>query len=114
MPSTRDLTGGGYGPVVTSGGILSGADEKTAIAIQSLSESFISMVGFFYYFFLGECICWSLTRNTVVGVVLAAPLAAVMLEKIDKEEIKKIITLMSLVMGLAIMMKAWNLFVFAG
>lgn len=110
----KGLTGGGYGPVVTSGGVLSGADEKTAIAIQSLSEAFISMVGFFYFFFSGEYVSWSLTRDIVVGVFLAAPLAAVLLKKIDKDDIKMVITLMSLVMGLTIIMKAWGLFIFAG
>ncbi|MBD3171269.1 TSUP family transporter [Candidatus Bathyarchaeota archaeon] len=110
----KGLTGGGYGPVITSGGILSGTDEKAAVAIQSLSESFVSMVGVFYYFFSGDCICWSLTRNTVFGVILAAPVAATILKKIDQDDIKIVITITSFVMGLAIIMKTWDLFIFSG
>jgi uncharacterized protein len=105
----KGLTGGGYGPVITSGGILSGIDEKTAIAIQSLSETFVSLIGFFYYWCSGDFILWSVTRNVAFGVIAAAPLAATILKILDKEDIKKIITFTSLIMSVAIIMKAWNL-----
>jgi len=110
----KGLTGGGYGPVITSGGILSGIDEKAAIAIQSLSESFVSIVGVLYYWLSGNYILWSLTKNTAIGVVLSAPLAAYFVKKTDKDDIKKIITIISVIMSAAIIMKAWNLFIFAG
>jgi uncharacterized membrane protein YfcA len=111
--ANKGLTGGGYGPVITSGGILSGIDEKTAIAIQSLSESFVSLIGFFYYWFSGDFILWSLTRNVALGVIIAGPLAATFLKRIDKDDIKKIITFTSFIMSAAIIMKAWNIVIFS-
>lgn len=110
--ANKGLTGGGYGPVITSGGILSGINEKAAVAIQSLSESFVSLIGFLYYYLYSEGILWSLTRNTALGVVIASPLAATILKNTDENDIKKLITITSIIMSTAIIMKAWNLFLF--
>lgn len=110
--ANKGLTGGGYGPVITSGGILSGINEKAAIAIQSLSESFVSLIGFFYYYMARESILWSLTGNTALGVIMAAPLAAVIIKNFNEDDIKKIITLTSIIMSALIIMKTWNLFIF--
>ncbi|WP_233738197.1 TSUP family transporter [Halocatena pleomorpha] len=41
----KGIGGGGYGPVVTLGQILSGVYEKSAIAIASVAESIVSIVG---------------------------------------------------------------------
>ncbi|WP_410767309.1 sulfite exporter TauE/SafE family protein [Haloferax sp. DFSO60] len=41
----KGIGGGGYGPVVTLGQILSGVYEKSAIAIAGLAESLVSLVG---------------------------------------------------------------------
>ncbi|MFD1513413.1 TSUP family transporter [Halomarina rubra] len=41
----KGIGGGGYGPVVTLGQILSGVYEKSAIAIAGLAESLVSIVG---------------------------------------------------------------------
>ena len=110
--ANKGLTGGGYGPVITSGGILSGINEKAAVAIQSLSESFVSLIGFLYYYLYSEGILWSLTRNTALGVLIASPLAATILKNINENDIKKLITITSIIMSTAIIMKAWNLFLF--
>jgi hypothetical protein len=108
----KGLTGGGYGPVITSGGILSGINEKAAIAIQSLSESFVSFIGFLYYFLLGKSVLWSLTTNASLGVVIAAPISAYFIKNISDETIKKMITVIATIMGFAIIMKAWSLLFF--
>lgn len=110
----KGLTGGGYGPVITSGGILSGIKEKTAIAIQSLSESFVSMVGFFYYLCSDTPLQWTLIRDTSLGVMIAAPIAAYFVKSIDEDLINKIIILFSIAMGSLIIMKAWNILIFSG
>jgi uncharacterized membrane protein YfcA len=109
----KGLTGGGYGPVITSGGILSGINEKAAVAIQSLSESLVALMGFIYYLIIGDYILWNLSLNTSLGVVLAAPLASYFLKNINEEDIKKMITVFSILMSAAIFMKAWDLLIFA-
>ena len=108
----KGLTGGGYGPVITSGGILSGINERAAVAIQSFSESFVSLIGFGYYLLLGNKILWSLTINTTLGVLIAAPISAYFVKKISEDTIKTLITTISIIMGVSIIMKAWNLLFF--
>ncbi len=41
----KGMSGGGYGPVVTGGQLISGIDEKNSIGITSLSEGLTCMVG---------------------------------------------------------------------
>ncbi|MFC4990310.1 TSUP family transporter [Saliphagus infecundisoli] len=46
----KGIGGGGFGPVVTLGQILSGVYEKSATAIASLAESIVSLVGVVTFF----------------------------------------------------------------
>jgi uncharacterized protein len=48
----KGIGGGGYGPVVTLGQILSGVYEKSAVAITTLTEGIVSLVGVFAFFLL--------------------------------------------------------------
>jgi uncharacterized membrane protein YfcA len=61
---------------------------------------------------LDKSILWSLTTNASLGVVIAAPISAYFIKNISDETIKKMITVISTIMGLAIIMKAWNLLFF--
>ena len=45
----KGISGGGYGPLVSSGQILSGVEEKKAIATGLFAEGIISIVGFLIY-----------------------------------------------------------------
>ncbi|MFX1514271.1 MAG: TSUP family transporter [Promethearchaeota archaeon] len=49
----KGVSGGGYGPLVTSGQILSGVDSKSSIAITSFAESLTYIVGLCMYLILG-------------------------------------------------------------
>jgi hypothetical protein len=42
----KGISGSGFGPIVTTGGLLVGLDEKATVFIQSFSELFASIVGF--------------------------------------------------------------------
>lgn len=59
----KGIGGGGYGPVVTLGQILSGVYEKSATAIASLAESLVSLVGVVTFFALS-------TQGVEVDLVL--------------------------------------------
>jgi len=45
----KGLTGGGYGPLVVSGQLLSGVESKNAIGITSMAEGITSLVGVITY-----------------------------------------------------------------
>jgi uncharacterized membrane protein YfcA len=65
-----------------------------------------------YYYLLGNTILWSLTLNTSLGVLIAAPISAYFVKKISEENITKLITTIAIIMGLSIIIKAWNLILF--
>lgn len=48
----KGIGGGGYGPVVTIGQVLSGVYEKSAVGITSLAEGNISLIGSLAFLFL--------------------------------------------------------------
>src|SRR5919197_1316154 len=59
----KGIGSGGYGPVVTLGGVLSGVLEKTSVAITTMSEGFASTAGtltFVVIFALGTDVDWRL------------------------------------------------------
>jgi uncharacterized protein len=59
----KGIGSGGYGPVVTLGGVLSGVLEKTSVAITTMSEGFASSAGaitFLVIFALGTDVDWRL------------------------------------------------------
>ncbi|HUT16410.1 MAG TPA: sulfite exporter TauE/SafE family protein [Anaerolineae bacterium] len=79
----KGISGGGYGPVVTGGQMLSGVDPKNAIAICSLAEGVTSAVGVVAYLAAGREIGWILAPSLALGAVLSAPLAAFAVSKVS-------------------------------
>lgn len=72
----KGMSGGGYGPVVTGGQILSGVDPKRSVGITSLAEGLVCLVGVTLYLVLQRgAICWTLAGPLAVGALLSVPLA---------------------------------------
>jgi len=73
----KGISGGGYGPVVTSGQIMSGVKSKKATGITSLAEGLTCLVGVItYLIFTNHAIEWELAPSLVLGAVLSVPFAA--------------------------------------
>jgi uncharacterized membrane protein YfcA len=70
----KGLTGGGYGPLVASGQIVSGLDPRAAVAITNLAEAAVSLaaVASYAWWFWGSW-RWDLVLAVTCGAVLAAP-----------------------------------------
>jgi uncharacterized membrane protein YfcA len=77
----KGVGGGGYGPVVTIGGLLSGVPAKTMMAITAFSEGLVCIVSIIVWFFLlnrGVVIDFVLLPSMILGSILsviAAPYA---------------------------------------
>jgi len=50
----KGIGGGGYGPIVTSGQIVTGIDAKSAIGIMSLTEGIVSIMSVIMYILIGQ------------------------------------------------------------
>jgi uncharacterized membrane protein YfcA len=73
----KGIGSGGYGPVITLGGVLSGVLEKTSVAITTMAEGFASTAGtitFVVIFALGTHVDWRLLPWLFLGSFPAAVL----------------------------------------
>lgn len=84
----KGIGGGGYGPVVTVGGLLSGIPAKSMMAITALSEGLVCIVSIIVWFFWlnhGLVIDFILLPSMILGSVLsviAAPYATRVLPEV--------------------------------
>lgn len=97
----KALSGGGYGPLVTGGQVVSGVSPKSAVAITSLAEGLTCLVGLIAYLALGKSFDWGLTIPLVGGALLSVPLATLTLRKMDTRFIRIIVGLTTTVLGAA-------------
>jgi uncharacterized membrane protein YfcA len=97
----KGISGGGYGPLVTGGQILSGVNSKNAIGITTLSESLTCIVGFLIYLTVANRAELILVPPLMLGAVLSAPLSAFSVKKIQTKKLSVIIG--ALVTGLGVL-----------
>jgi uncharacterized membrane protein YfcA len=97
----KGISGGGYGPIVTSGQILSGVNSKNAIGITSLAEGLTCLIGVITYLvFTHHTIEWNLAPSLVVGAIVSVPFAAFTVKKFKGDYIKLIIGIATVILGL--------------
>jgi len=95
----KGISGGGYGPVVTSGQLLSGVNGKNAIGITSLAESLTCLVGLIVYFFVGNEMDWRLAPFLLIGGLLSVPLSGISVKKMNTNFLRTIIGVVTLLLG---------------
>ncbi len=97
----KGISGGGYGPIVTSGQILSGVKSKSAVGITSLAEGLTCLVGVItYLIFTNHTIEWNLAPSLVLGAVLSVPIAAYTVKKFKGGRLRLIVGIATLILGL--------------
>jgi len=96
----KGMSGGGYGPVVTGGQILSGVEGKSAIGITSLAEGLTCLVGVIAYMLISKNpIDWKLAPYIIIGAVLSVPLSAKSVKLISERKLKMAIALLTIALG---------------
>lgn len=95
----KGASGGGYGPLVTGGQIISGRDTKSSIGSTTLAEAFICAIAFLGYVLVKGDIHWVLAAAITVGSVIASPFAALTTKKMRTENLKLIIGILVTVLG---------------
>ncbi len=101
----KALSGGGYGPLVTAGQVVSGMPAKHAVAITSVSEAFTCLVGLIAYFALGRHLDWALTTPLVLGAMLSVPMATLTVKRMPEGLIRRAVGAMTLILGVVSLMK---------
>lgn len=95
----KGMSGGGYGPVVTGGQLLSGVKGRNAVGITSLAEGLTCAVGVIAYLLTKSIIDWRLAPYLIIGAVLSVPFSALTVKKIKTRTLAIIIGIATLILG---------------
>ncbi len=97
----KGMSGGGYGPVVTGGQILSGVEGKSAVGITSLSEGLTCLVGVVAYALIAKNpVSWKLAPYIIIGAMLSVPLSAKSIKWISTKRLTITIAILTMFLGL--------------
>jgi len=106
----KGLSGGGFGPVVTSGQLIAGRDGKNSVGATTFAEAPICITGFLTFFITKGMSSWSLVIFLSIGALLGAPLGALLTSKLKSEKKTKImIGILTLVLGVWTLIRTWLL-----
>jgi uncharacterized protein len=102
----KGLTGGGYGPLVASGQLLSGVSATNAVGITSLAEGITSLMGVAVYLsFEKGTVCWALAPFIILGAALSTPLSAKSVKLIGTKKLKIAMGVLTLILGFVTLIK---------
>ena len=104
----KGMSGGGYGPVVTGGQILSGVNGNNAVGITSLAEGLTCIVGVIVYIVSPEIIDWSLAPSLIIGALISVPFSAFIVKKIPIKVLKVAIGTLTILLGVLTLIKLIN------
>ncbi len=96
----KGMSGGGYGPVVTGGQILSGLESRNAVAITSLAEGLTCLVGIITFILVkGNSLDLKLAPWLCIGAICSVPFSAITVKKINTQNLKLIIGILTITLG---------------
>jgi uncharacterized protein len=101
----KGLSGGGYGPLVTSGQVVSGLPARNAVAITSVAESVTCLVALAAYLALGSAIAWDLIIPLVSGAILSVPMATFTVRRFSETSLRSVVGIATLMLGLFALIK---------
>jgi len=102
----KAVSGGGYGPLVTSGQILSGIPGRSSVGITSLAEAFTCLLGVCLFLAKGGHITQPLLFPMVTGALCSIPFAVFAINKANENHLKSVIGALTVVMGVVTIHKA--------
>lgn len=96
----KGMSGGGYGPVVTSGQILSGVEGRSAVGITSFAEGLTCAVGVTVYCLTTGALPWTLCAPLAIGALLSVPLSAWSVKRISTARFTLAIGVITTLLGI--------------
>ena len=101
----KGISGGGYGPLVMGGQMLSGVQAKNAVGITAFAEAITCLMGFIIYLIVGKAIDWKLTGLLVVSATVAVPFAALTVKNINTDRLRKYVGILITILGILTLLK---------
>jgi len=95
----KGLSGGGYGPLVLSGQMLSGTKSQNAVGNTTLTEAVVCLVGFLAYLATRGGVDWGLTAPLTLGAVASTPLSAYTVKRLGERKLQVLLAMAILALG---------------
>ncbi|MBN1516661.1 sulfite exporter TauE/SafE family protein [Candidatus Sumerlaeota bacterium] len=96
----KGLSGGGYGPLVTAGQVVSGLSPRKAVAVTSLAESLVCITGLIAYLAAGKSIGWGLALPLCAGAMMSVPLSTLTVKRVSEIAMRRAVGIASLGLGI--------------
>jgi hypothetical protein len=93
--------GGGWGPVVTSSLLSNGYEPHSSIGSVSLAEAFVAsaVVVVLLFRIPLATLNWNITLGLIIGGVVAAPLAAILCERLPTKSLMAAVGLLVMILS---------------
>ncbi len=101
----KGISGGGYGPLVMGGQMLSGVCAKNAVGITAFAEAVTCFIGSIFYLIQGRRIVWKFTGLLVLYATGAVPFAALTVKNVNSDKLKTYVGILITVLGLLTLLK---------
>jgi hypothetical protein len=101
----KGLSGGGYGPLVTAGQVVSGLPAKHAVAVTSVAESLTCLIGVLGYLAMGQSIAWELAMPLALGALLSVPMATLTISRTSEASLRGVVGVVTLALGVVALLK---------
>jgi hypothetical protein len=101
----KGISGGGYGPLVMGGQIISGVNAKNAVGITAFAEALTCLIGFILYLIIGKAIDWQLIGLLLISAIPAVPVAAFTVKKVPGDKLKVYVGILITLLGLFTLLK---------
>jgi len=102
----KGASGGGYGPLVMGGQLISGVEPKNAVGIVALSESVTCLLGVILYFAFAKGADWSLAPYLMLGACASVPLAAKIVNRVDSAKFRFVVIGAICFLGISMIIKS--------
>ena len=100
----KGMSGGGFGPVVTAGQIISGHKHKNAVGCTTMAEAPICLTAFATYCVFKGFPDWRLVLALLIGAILSTPFGAFTTRHIPDKYVRPLLG------GLISVLGVWTLF----
>jgi len=104
----KGMSGGGFGPVVTGGQIISGQNHKNAIGCTTMAEVPICLTGFLIYLAFNGISNWLFVLALLIGAIIAAPFGAFTTSKLNSIKFRRLLGLLITLLGIWTIWKVFS------